>query len=75
MDGAGKLLWSFEFPFHEGLVDYDLSGDVRQFVPLSSLELLLHRFEAELHPVNTHRDAIDKREGLGVLRQHWRIHA
>jgi hypothetical protein len=50
---------SFEFALDESFLDHNLGGDICEFAPLPSFDLLAHRFEASLHPIHTHRDAMD----------------
>jgi hypothetical protein len=56
---ASKVLGSFELALNERLVDDNLGSDIRQLSSLPGLHLFLHGFEVALHPVHTHRDAID----------------
>jgi hypothetical protein len=70
MDVAGKVFWSFQFAFHECLIDYDLGGDVREFTSLPHLHLFSLGFKVPLHAVNAHGDAIDERERLRVFCEH-----
>ena len=42
-----------------------------EFTPLPGLNLLSHRLEVALHPIDTDRNAVDERERLRVLCEHW----
>ena len=61
--------------FHERFVDHHLGGDIREFTTLPGLDLLAHRPEVPLHPVNTDRNAVDQRERFRVFGEHRREHA
>jgi len=67
MHGSSEVLWRFQSPLDERLVDDHLGGDVRQFAPLPCFDLLSHRREIAPYAINTNRDAIDQRERLRVL--------
>jgi len=56
---ASKVLGNFQSALDERLVDDHLGSDVRQFASLPGLHLLSHGLEVSLHPVYTHRDAVD----------------
>jgi hypothetical protein len=45
--------------------------DLRQLTFPPGLHLLSHGFEIPLHPVDAYRDAVDERERLRVLCEHW----
>ena len=54
------MLRGFESALDKRLIDDNLGGDIRQFTSLPGLYLLAHRLEVALHPVDTHRDAVDQ---------------
>src|SRR5437660_8927570 len=56
MHGTGKVFGSFEFALDERFVDDHLGRDVRQFTSLPGFDLLSHRLEVSLHPVDANRD-------------------
>jgi hypothetical protein len=47
---------------NECLIDHDVGSDIGQFSSRPGFHLLSHRLEVALHPVNTHRNAIDEGE-------------
>jgi hypothetical protein len=57
---ANQVLWSFEFPLHESLIDDDLGGHIPQFRPLPSFHLLAHRLKVPLHSVHAHRNVVNQ---------------
>lgn len=62
MHGAGKMFGGLQFALDKHLVDDDLSGDVRDFKSLPSLNLLPHGIEVPLHRVSPrpkHSDDFD----------------
>jgi hypothetical protein len=64
VNGTRQVLWSFEFPLDESFVDRHLGADIGEFAPLPGFHLLPHGFKVPLHPIDTHRDAVDQRERL-----------
>ena len=60
MHGASKVLRSFELTFDERLVDDHFRRDVGEFAPLPGLDLLSHRLEIPLHPIDADRDTVNK---------------
>ena len=62
MDTAGEMFGNFEFAFDEGFVDEEFGGDVGEFTLAPGRDLLLHGFEASLHPV----EDVYKRQARGT---------
>ena len=60
MDTAGEMFGNFELAFDEGFVDEEFGGDVGEFTLAPGRDLLLHGFEASLHPVDADGDGIDE---------------
>jgi hypothetical protein len=56
----GKVFGSFQFAFHERLVDDYLCCDIREFTFLPCFDLSAHGSEVPLHPVDPDGDAIDQ---------------
>src|SRR5229473_3044349 len=75
MHRTSHVFRSFQFAFDERLVDNHLGRHVGEFTPFPGLHLLSHGLEVALHPVYADRDAINERERLRVLREHWSKHA
>ena len=73
--GAGKVFGSFRLALNKRLVDDHLGRDVREFTSLPSFDLLSHRLEVALHPIDTNRNAVDERERLRVFCEDGREHA
>ncbi len=67
VDTAGEMFGNFEFTFDEGFVDEEFGGDVGEFALAPGRDLLLHGFEASLHPVDADGDGIDEGEGFGMF--------
>src|SRR5271155_1526544 len=57
MHSASEVFGSFQFAFHESLVDDHLRGDIRQFTSLPGFHLLSHRLEVPLHSIHANRNA------------------
>jgi len=74
MHRPGKVFGSFQSSLHERFVDDNLGRDIGQFATLPGLNLLAHRLEVPLHPINANRDAVDERERLRVFREHGSKH-
>src|SRR5438309_3937833 len=68
--GKAEMFRRLQFAFHERLVNDYLGRHIRQFTSLPGLDLLAHRLEVPLHPINANRDAIDERERLRVFCQY-----
>jgi len=52
MHRPGKVFGSFQSSLHERFVDDNLGRDIGQFATLPGLNLLAHRLEVPLHPIN-----------------------
>jgi hypothetical protein len=61
MHRPGKMFGSFQLAFHKRFVNDDLRSDIGDFTPLPRLHGLSHRLEVSLHPIDTHRNAVDQR--------------
>ena len=57
-------------PFHEGPVDNQLRGLVRETGPLPRLDLFPHGLEVPLHAVHADREDAHEAQVLGVLGEH-----
>jgi hypothetical protein len=75
MHVAGKVFGSFQFAFDERLINNYFRAHVGEFASLPRLDLLPHWLEVPLHPVYSHRHAVDERERLRVFGEHGRKHA
>ena len=73
MDTAGEMFGNFEFAFDEGFVDEEFGGDVGEFTLAPGRDLLLHGFEAALHPVDADGDGIDEGEGFGMFGENGSV--
>jgi len=62
MDRPRKVFGSFQFAFDERLINNYFRSDIGEFVLLPRLDLLSHRLEVALHPIDANRDAVDQRE-------------
>jgi len=65
-----QVLGRLQFAFDESFVDYDFRGDIGEFTLLPSFDLLSHRLEVALHPIDSDRNAIDERKRLRVFGQY-----
>lgn len=72
VNSPSQVLRYLQFCFDKGFVDDDLGRDIGDFTFLPGFHLLPHRVEVALHPVHTHRDAVDERKRFRVFGQHRR---
>ena len=72
MDSPRQVLRNFEFALDERLVDDHLGGDIAEFGLPPGFDLLLHRAEIPLHPVDSDGNRIQQVQGFRVLREHRR---
>jgi len=71
----GQMFGRFQLALYKRFVDDYLGPDISELAFLPSLYLLSHRFEIPLHAIDSHGNAIDQRERLGVFCEHRREHA
>jgi hypothetical protein len=72
---ASEVFGSFQFALDERLINNYFRGDIGEFASLPCLDLLSHRLEVALHPINSDRYAIDQRERLRVFGEYRSEHA
>ena len=67
VDTAGQVFRGVELALHEGPVDDQLRGLIREAGPLPRLDLLLHWVKVPLHAVHTDREDVHEAQVFRVL--------
>jgi len=75
MDSPGQLLGNVQLALDEGPVDDQFRGFVWNLRCSPSHDLLLHRLEVSLDPIDSDREHIDEAEVFRVFRQYGSEHA
>jgi hypothetical protein len=75
MNVAGEMFGNIQLALDERPVDDQFRGFVWNPRCFPSLDLLLHRFEVPLNPIDSDGEYVDEAQVLGVLGEHWGEHA